>query len=355
MVTDIISRIFGGTKQKVVQEESIAIHKLSDLIISVDSAEVEVIPHESPSVDIKLESFEGGPVLETTKTDDTLLITAKRERQGIVFLWGNVTKCKLQLHIPVDIADNVDITATSGKITLTHLIANTVRIMATSGTVNLAKVTASKLTLNTTSGKIRAKELKTEKLSFVANSGIAEIHSSYGNIHGSVGSGSIRLTEAKGEELELKAGSGKLILREVYMKQATVRSNSGMIEAKSFYGETTNAHVGSGKISFRDFSGALKANAYSGNINLSVSENAGLDLKTGRGNIRVGFQEYELNSVFDIKTGSGSIVTNLPMKIEQREKHHIVGKSGYADNLIRVRTGSGNAELYTEKSSIMNQ
>ena len=57
--------------------------------------------------------------------------------------------------------------------------------------------------------------------------------------------------------------------------------------------------------------------------------------------------------MFDIKTGSGDIVTNLPMNVEQIGKHHLRAKSGNGENLIRLRTGSGKVVLHTAKSSLV--
>ncbi|MFS0674742.1 DUF4097 family beta strand repeat-containing protein [Ornithinibacillus sp. 179-J 7C1 HS] len=350
---NVFNKLFGSTINNVIQEESFDVAKVKHFFVSVDVAEVEIMTHESPRVDIKLQTYEGGPVLETEKTDDTLTITAKRERQ-IIFNLGEVTKCLLQIHVPVNIADNLDISATSGKIKLTNLLADTVRVDATSGIINIAKIMASKMALNTTSGKIKANELKLEKLRFLANSGNVEMDSVYGDISGSVGSGAIFISGAKGEELELKAGSGKIIVKDVYMKNANLSSTSGKIDAENFWGETTNARVGSGNIHFREYSGSIKGNTNSGNINISVSENSALDLKTGSGSINVEFQEFELNSMFDIKTGSGGIVTKLPMSMERIEKNRLRGKSGNGENLIRLRTGSGKVVLYTAKSSLVN-
>ena len=343
----LFKSIFGASKEMIRHERSFDIQKVNDLIVSVDVADVEVIIHELPKVDITFVSYEGGPGLEIMDADNALTIISKKEHKGPTFTFGELPKCYLKIYVPTDVANHWDISATSGIIHVSHNVAKTFRANATSGKVTLSKITAEKINVHTTSGKMLLKELKTNKLRFHANSGIVEIHASYGDISGQVGSGSILISEAKGEDLEVKSGSGKIVLKEVYMKSATVKANSGKIEAEKFWTETTIADVGSGKINMNDFRGAIKGNANSGNITISVSDNSTLDLKTGSGNIHVEFQEFELNSIFDIKTGSGNFSTNIPMQVEKREKHHLLGKTGDGKNVIRLRTGSGKAEMFT--------
>jgi DUF4097 and DUF4098 domain-containing protein YvlB len=355
MGTGLLNRLFGTSRRKTFQEESLNVQKVKELIISVDIAEVTIKTHSLPRVDITFESYEGGPMLEVDQTDETLKIMANKEEKGVTFVWGNLPKCQLNVSLPVDIADTWDIAATSGKITADSIVTGRLWAKATSGVVKLSNITAGHLTANTTSGRLYLNEIKTEKLSFLANSGKAEVFSSYGDIRGQVGSGVMLISGVKGEELDVKAGSGKITLKEVYMKEALVRANSGDIAAENFWVETTNTSVGSGKINIRDFRGSVKGNANSGNINISVSENSNLDLKTGSGNIHVEFQDFELNTSYDIKTGSGDMITNLPMSLEKRGKHHLLGKTGNGDNLIRLRTGSGRAVLYTAKSSLIKQ
>ncbi|WP_026908679.1 DUF4097 family beta strand repeat-containing protein [Paucisalibacillus globulus] len=343
----LVKRLFGTSRETVKHERSFDIQKVNDLIISVDVTDVEVIIHELPKVDIMFESYEGGPGLEIMDADNALTIISKKEHKGPTFVFGELPKCYLKIYVPTDIANHWDVSATSGIIHASHIVSKTFRANATSGKVTLSKITAEKINVHTTSGKMLLKELRADKLRFHANSGIVEIHSSYGDISGQVGSGSILISEAKGEDLEVKSGSGKIILKEVYMENAAVKANSGKIEAEKLWAETTIADVGSGKINMNNFRGSIKGNANSGNINISVSDNSTLDLKTGSGNIHVEFREFELNAMFDIKTGSGDIITNIPMYVEKRENHQLHGKTGDGENVIRLRTGSGKAEMFT--------
>jgi len=351
----LLKNLFGVSRKPVKHEKSFDIQKVNDLIISVDTADVEVIVHDLPKVEIEFVSYEGGPGLEITETENSLTIISKKEHKGLTFMFWDIPTCYLKIYVPNDVAKFWDITTTSGLIDASNLVATSFRMNATSGKITMSKLTAEKINVTTTSGKLLLKELKADKLKFYANSGIANIYSANADITGQVGSGSVMLSAIKGEELEVKAGSGKIVLKEVYMKNATMKANSGKIDAENFWAETTIANVGSGKINIRDLRGSIKGNANSGSINISVSDNSGVDLKTGSGNIHVEFQEFELNSVFDIKTGSGDIVTNLPMRVEERKKHHLIGKAGNGDHLIRLRTGSGRVVLYTAKSSLLNK
>lgn len=342
MVTELLNRLIGISKQVTRQEESFDSQKLKDIIISTDIVSVEVLVHEQPIVEVTLTSYEDGPVLQTEMTENALVITAKKERKGPHFVFGNLPKCHLQILVPEDIADNWDITTSSGGIAASQLTANVFRASATSGKLTLANMTAGKVMADTTSGKIKIEEIKTDKLTFHAGSGKVEVTSSYGDIVGKVGSGNVSLSGAKGEELEVKAGSGKIILNEVYMKNATLRANSGKITSEYFWSESTNVSVGSGIIDMQGMRGSVSGGANSGNISLSLVENADLDLKTGSGKITLIFQQEELNAQFDIKTGSGDIVTDIPMLVEQNNRHHITGKVGTGENHIRLRAGSGN-------------
>ncbi|HAM81838.1 MAG TPA: hypothetical protein DCO80_13665 [Ornithinibacillus sp.] len=345
MVGGLLNKLIGTQVNTIRQEESIEVDRLKSITVSSDIATVKVLTHELPRVDIQFESYEGGPVLKTEKSEEALMIIAEKERKGSTFFFGTLPKSILQLYVPRDIADNWDIRVTSGKISMKQLIAETFRISATSGVIQATDITAGKMFTDTTSGKIIIDKLRAENLQFLANSGKVEINSSYGDITGKVGSGSVRMAEVKGEELDIRAGSGRVILNEIYMKNATIRANSGTITAEHFWSETTEANVGSGRIELRDIRGAVKGDANSGNINLEMSDNSALDLRTGSGNIHLDYQDFELDTLFDIRTGSGGIQTNIAMNTEQKDRNHLYGKVGNGKNVVRLRTGSGNVSI----------
>ncbi|WP_010098284.1 DUF4097 family beta strand repeat-containing protein [Ornithinibacillus scapharcae] len=347
----ILKGLLNSSRKTIGQERSFEIRKLHDFNLSADIADVGIIVHDQPRIYISFETYENGPVLETIEKEDSFTISAKRESNGPTIVIGNIPKCRLDIYVPSDIATNWDIRVTSGRITAENLLAKTIRVSATSGSIKLSNVITERAELNTKSGKISVNKLNVDMLKFRALSGKVMIRSSYGDINGEVGSGEIAVSEIKGDDLTLSTGSGRINIKEVYYKNVTLEAGSGKISAESFWGEKTNARVGSGVIDFRDFQGSMKGNSYSGNIKISISENSSLDLKTGSGNINVEFQDFDIHSMFDVKTGSGGIVTNLPMQMETQKKHHMVGKVGHGDNLIRLRTGSGKVVMYTMKSN----
>lgn len=351
----IIKDLMSGSRKTIVQEQSFEIQKLNEFNVTADIADISIIVYDQPRIDIKFETYENGPVLETIEEEDSFSINARRKRNGPTIVFGNLPKCRLEIYVSSEIASKWDISVTSGKVTAENLIARLVRVNATSGSINLSNIISEEIELNTTSGKISVSQLKVDRLKFTALSGKVVVHSCYGDICGEVGSGEISVTELKGEELKLSTGSGRIVIKEVYYRNSSLEASSGKISAESFLGEKTNARVGSGVINIRDFQGSIKGNAYSGNINVSISDNYSLDLKTGSGNINVEFQEFDMHSMFDVKTGSGGIATNLPMQVEMHKKHHLVGKVGNGDNLIRLRSGSGKVVLYMANSSFVKQ
>jgi DUF4097 and DUF4098 domain-containing protein YvlB len=345
MVGGLLNRLIGSPKNIIKQEESIEVNKVKNIYITSDIVTVKVYTHEFPRVDLQFESYEDGPVLQTEKTEEALMITAKREKKGPTFFFGSLPKCKLQLYVPKDIAESWDIRVTSGEISLEHLIAEELRISTTSGIITMTDITAGKIVTDTTSGKIMMDKLRADKITSLASSGKIEINSSYGDFSGKVGSGSVRVVEVKGEELDVRTGSGKVILNEVYMKNATIRANSGTITAEHLWSETTESSVGSGKIELRDIRGNVKGDANSGNINLMMADNSELDLRTGSGNIHLDYQQIELDTRFDIRTGSGNIQSNIAMNMNERGRNHLNGKVGNGKNEVRIRTGSGNISI----------
>lgn len=348
----ILEGLLRGSRKTIGQEKSFDIQKLYNFNVSADIADVAIIVHDQPRVYIKFETYENGPVLETIEEEKSFTVIAKRESHGPTIVFGNLPRCRLEVYIPSDIASNWDIRVTSGKVTAEKIVAENIRVSATSGSIKLSNVITGKAELNTNSGKIFVNNLKVDTLHCKAQSGKVIIKSTYGDISGEVGSGEITISELKGEELRLSTGSGRIVIKEVYYHNASLEASSGKISAESFLGEKTITRVGSGEIHIKDFQGSIKGNAYSGNINIAVSDNSSLDLKTGSGNINVEFHDFEINSMFDIKTGSGAIITNLPMQVEIQKKHHLVGKSGNGNNLIRLRTGSGKVVMYTAKSAL---
>ncbi|MEN2768838.1 DUF4097 family beta strand repeat-containing protein [Ornithinibacillus xuwenensis] len=336
-------------RETIIQEATIACTRVKNLIMSTSSAEVEVVVHEHPRVDVVLHTYEGGPELKTKHTEDTLTITAKKEEKVTFMLFGNMPKCHLQLKVPKDIAENWDIATASGKISAKQLIANRLNVHATSGAIKLSEISAEKIKSVSVSGKLTIREVKVEQLDFTVTSGSVDVHSVYGDINGEVVSGKVVMKGIKGQQLDVRAGSGRIHLQDVQMQDVDLHASSGKIEAEHLYAETIKAIVSSGKISFQDTRGDIKGHAMSGNIDLTIKENATLDLKAGSGNINLEFQEYELNSMFDIKTGSGSIVANIPMSIEHKEKRSLQGKAGEGEQTIRLRTGSGNVIMYSSK------
>lgn len=344
MVSGLLNKLI-SPKNTTIQKESFDVHKLNELTISTDIAKVDILTHEHPRVDIQLESYEEGPILKTNKTEKSLTIIAEREWKGPTFVFGSFPKCHLQIQVPKDIADHWDISTTSGKISAAQLVGKSFRAKANSGTISLVNITADKMNAHATSGEIIMKEIKTQGLEFMITSGEVKIVSSYGDISGRLRSGDVQISRAKGENLELKATSGSIILKEVYMKNAVLQTTSGEIEARHFWTEKINVSVRSGDINLQEFRGAIIGSANSGDINLAITESSNMNLKAGSGDIRLVLPEQELNARIDIKTGSGEIISNIPINIERRADNRLLGKSKDGENLIHIRTGSGDVEI----------
>jgi Toastrack DUF4097 len=161
--------------------------------------------------------------------------------------------------------------------------------------------------------------------------------------HATAGSGDIKLSDIGGN-VEALAGSGDLELRDI----------NGELRAHTGSGDVTIEHpagpvvvgAGSGDISLRDLKGDVRVRTGSGDIAVDGNP-AGTtywEFHTGSGSVTLrvpGGSSFR----FYARSNSGSIMTNLPMIVEEHAKHELRAHVGDGEARIEVDTGSGDIRI----------
>lgn len=153
--------------------------------------------------------------------------------------------------------------------------------------------------------------------------------------------------------VELRGGSGDVVLGGS-LGTIDVEVGSGDIEADGLSSADVRLQTGSGDVDLGLDSRASKVDVRtgSGDLDLSLdSDTAGVVLRAGSGDIDVGLPSAP--DSLDIETGSGDVSVDAPDADQFRldvdtgsgDQNVDVPSSPTADQLIKVRTGSGDVEI----------
>jgi DUF4097 and DUF4098 domain-containing protein YvlB len=104
--------------------------------------------------------------------------------------------------------------------------------------------------------------------------------------------------------------------------------------------------AGSGGVQLsRVSSSSIKIEAGSGGIELGLTSSPrDVRIEAGSGNVTLGMPA-SLSAELDLKTGSGSISTDFPVRTTRMERDHLRGTVGDGAGRIRVEAGSGSIRL----------
>ncbi|MEI5909019.1 DUF4097 family beta strand repeat-containing protein [Bacillus spongiae] len=269
---------------------------LRKIMIEGNSSDIDVIPGETDSIEIKLsgeisEKLVDSVSLKASRVNDTLMIEVKRKHS--TFQFGvTIQSLSLEVQVPQRMYESLFIYTASGDISVHGIEAKDVECKASSGDI---------------------------KLKSVNQPDYIKLSSS---------SGDILLADAKAKKLKLKSSSGSIVTRKANWASSTITSSSGEIDVDSFTGQ-------------------LRADSSSGDIQIySESLSGDLDVESSSGSVNIEFLEEPQSVFLDYKASSGEgDVQLIGMDFEEKKESKIVGTKGEGQYSIKVRTSSGDFSL----------
>ena len=223
--------------------------------------------------------FEGGLEIDARRDDRNI---------GINLFSGGFGNNSVHVYVPADLALDVAITSSSGRIDVRHPHFSALNVRASSGRIELERAEISgSLTLTSSSGRISAEYVRAGSGSFSSSSGRIEISDGhFGNLHVSSSSGRQDIEDSSWINLQASSSSGR-----IYIDDATIRSAAGSTSISASSGRVDLTVVGNES----DFNYSLRSNSGSIRVNGGRREirNAGnlhdITISTTSGSIRLNF------------------------------------------------------------------
>ncbi|WP_416197523.1 MAG: Putative adhesin [Sporanaerobacter sp.] len=184
-------------KKENVNEEKIEdMVGIKDIIVETTFVNVNFIPENRDDIKIIYSGTIKAnyiPKLKTKKSDGTLYISAKKEDNN---LSQNVrySNLKLDIHIPENYKENMNIVSTSGDVNLSKMNFNDLNLATVSGDINLNDLNLKNLVVSTTSGDVDSLNISADKNMFNSTSGDIEIKNLIGSVQTNTVSGDIEIS-----------------------------------------------------------------------------------------------------------------------------------------------------------------
>ncbi len=292
---------------------SVSTSGMNEISISGVSSEISIETHNSDKVEahfygnVTTSNQDALPYLEVVREGNTAVVRVKYPNVKNVSING---KTSLDVKIPEDWAQDLEVSSVSGRITTQELTGENVKLNTTSGDIEVDNITADDIVFQSVSGSFNLSNLK-------AN----------GTISKNTISGSCTINEAQAEKIALESTSGSTTIHNADADKVTSTSISGAVEVNLSRGSAEMATT-SGEILVRfeeDFDG-FSANSVSGGVRLEIPENS----------------EFKV----DINTISGEIRCNdFSMKILSSKRNQLQAEAGNGGSRIEIRTTSGSVDI----------
>lgn len=283
------------TSKANAQTKTASVNGVEKVNVEVSSLDVEVKKTSSDQLSAEVKGWGNkqmiqGVKLAINREGDALYVTAERNQSFFTF---NIGWSKLIIEVP-------------------EQQYNQIVVATQSGNLNAQDLNASRLSFSAGSGDITAENNKS-----VAR---FDVKSSSGNIN-------LRHNEAQDE--------------------ATIQANSGDLNVSDMTAESLSLETTSGNIDVQKFSGALTANANSGDITIRNNKISGsIDAQAGSGNVALRFTEEPESVSVDYRGGSGEGTVDLQgFLYKEKTEKLIIGQKGDGKYKIRVRTNSGDFSM----------
>jgi lia operon protein LiaG len=165
------------SKVGIHKEERVESSKVEDIVINTSSADVEIVPSESNEVVILLDGkinkdLEDQYEFHIDHSSNKLNIDYLIDENTIGIKLGSVQDTKLQVMVPSKVLNNLQITTTSGDVSIDDLKANELTVKSSSGDQSISGTeTQSHVVLSSTSGNINTRENTMNSTDFITTSG----------------------------------------------------------------------------------------------------------------------------------------------------------------------------------------
>lgn len=274
------------------------------------------------NVEINL-AYENLEIIKTSGNEFTIQIECNNKRKQPKVDWDDNTliirsvshfssiadRCKVELSIPKEYTfENIDISTSSGKISIENLKSEDFEISSTSGEIYIKNVYAEDdCQIDTTSGSLNIDNISADGLEISSTSGSINIENCEAvEAKFKSTSGSIKLNNFDGEYLESDTTSGSQKYLNCFCDYFNIESTSGSITL-----ELTEAPLASSSI-----------DSTSGSVKLYIPKEKGFDLiyETNSGSLNDNFNDNKFsprheyrNSYFGggpeikVETSSGSL------------------------------------------------
>lgn len=315
-----------------------------DMQKNADLHEIDTIRIETASTDITLISvdsnelnahFYGGysssnksfkPELFIAKDGDKLLVKIEDTINGMMLSF--TSNLKLDVYVPSQFAESVEVTSASGDVALGELSVKELSVKTSSGDIKTESIDAVKSLFNTSSGEIDFNGRFTD-LSVISTSG--DIFSD--------------TVEAAASRFESSSGdirfSGKF-------SEVNAKSTSGDIVSDSLVAETSNFGSNSGEIALSGAFANMTVKTTSGDITLSSSENPQMfQISTSSGGTRLKLTD-PAGFKLSCKSSSGEVKSDFPVTVirtDDIDEHELNGTVGDGSGSITITSSSGDIRI----------
>lgn len=274
------------------------------------SADIIIKPSDSDEISINYrgpESIKDKIDLTAAVDNGVLTIRQDRSRQFFFFGFWNLTPRVLEVKIPADYANEINVGNTSGNLTITgdySLTAFTARL--TSGDANLDTIKCPGFSLESTSGDVNLGVIEAQNLNISLTSGQITAASLTGNGYIGTMSGDIRIDSLKGTE-KISATSGDVTLSSL--------------------------------------SGGGSVTCTSGDIEVNVAESLGsLSVRTSSGSVDMSFEDAAAYKI-DAHCTSGDVSADFPLTYSNGNNSASGEIGSNASDKLEVQTTSGDIKF----------
>lgn len=347
LITKALKFVDGLKGEEIIEKAEIQLRHQKQLDINTDLVDVELfVDEKADAIMVKLLTYEKGPELKTSVTQELINITAKKPEKYVSYTLNIMNKSKLSIAIPQYLFSDLVITTNSGDIRFAEVEASRYQCKTSSGNMKISQIQGHALHMTASSGNIDIESVDMATASLKLSSGECHVSRFKGDLDIQSKSGGIEITTLNGETLKCQSSSGDIKLKDIHCLTGKMKSGSGKIVLHDMNLSDCTFETSSGGAVFEGTSPKISGNAHSGNLKIILKQMSDVELHSSSGSVRVTYPPELVNSHCKIMTGSGSITINHPLTyIRKQNNHHFEGIIGEELYKLNIRTSSGNVTI----------
>jgi len=234
VVGSVLTYKFTSKFDFVTEEIKFKDDSFSKIEVSMNDAQVELIPTNGPDTLIEISGHDLKNNFSATITESTLSIAHKESKQKLYNFDFGKKRTTLKVYIPKQRYDTLQIQSDNGSFSAENIDANEVNVKANDGTIELRNINATKILTESDNGRINGDNLIGTTVSAKANDGQINLKSITADSISSISdNGKVELEEIKGE-LSAKANDGQItLLTETLNYPIEFSANNGRIDIQT--------------------------------------------------------------------------------------------------------------------------